>query len=188
MRWADEGDGKHGLSVINQTKYGYDAVGNQLRLTLLRSPKWPDPVADMGHHSFHYALYPHAGTWKDALTVRKGYEYNYPLTAVVTTAHAGALSATHSFVSVTPENVVLTAVKKAEDAKGLIFRVYEWAGKNATAEFHVPAGATAATVTNMQETPEGSPLTVTGDVVKVAIHPYEILTIRVDYPNGGPKM
>jgi alpha-mannosidase len=40
----------------------------------------------------------------------------------------------------------------------------------------------------MQETPEGSPLTVTGDVVKVAIHPYEILTIRVDYPNGGPKM
>jgi len=188
MRWADEGDGKHGLSLINQTKYGYDAVGNQLRLTLLRSPKWPDPEADMGHHSFHYALYPHAGSWKDALTVRKGYEYNYPLTAVVTTAHAGALPATHSFVSVTPENVVLTAVKKAEDTKGLIFRVYEWAGKNATAEFHVPAGASGATVTNMQETPEGSPLTVTGDVVKVAIHPYEILTIRVDYPNGGPKI
>jgi alpha-mannosidase len=188
MRWADLGDGKHGLSLINQTKYGYDAVGNQLRLTLLRSPKWPDPEADMGHHSFHYALYPHAGSWKDALTVRKGYEYNYPLTAIVTTAHAGALPATHSFVSVTPENVVLTAVKKAEDTKGLIFRVYEWAGKNATAEFHVPAGASGATVTNMQETPEGSPLTVTGDVVKVAIHPYEILTIRVDYPNGGPKI
>jgi alpha-mannosidase len=188
MRWADLGNGKHGLSVLNQTKYGYDAVGNQLRLTLLRSPKWPDPEADMGHHSFHYALYPHAGSWKDALTVRKGYEYNYPLTAIVTTAHAGALPATHSFVSVTPENVVLTAVKKAEDTKGLIFRVYEWAGKNATAEFHVPAGASGATVTNMQETPEGSPLTVTGDVVKVAIHPYEILTIRVDYPNGGPKI
>jgi hypothetical protein len=28
---------------------------------------------------------------------------------------------------------------------------------------------------------------VSGDVVKVPIHPYEILTIRVDYPNGGPK-
>src|SRR5205814_1670135 len=61
MRWADLGDGKHGLSVINNTKYGYDAVGNQLRLTLLRSPKWPDPDADMGHHHFQYALYPHAG-------------------------------------------------------------------------------------------------------------------------------
>jgi alpha-mannosidase len=192
MRWADLSgpgpDGKiHGLSVINNSKYGYDAAGNVLRLTLLRSPVWPDPEADRGHHHFHYALYPHAGTWKDALTVRHGYEYNYPLTAVITTAHPGSLPASHSFASVSPENVVLTAVKKAEDASGLIFRVYEWAGKDTTAEFHVPPGATSATVTNMQETPEGSALAVTGDVVKVPIHPYEILTIRVDYPNGGPK-
>ena len=95
----------------------------------------------MGHQHFQYALYPHAGTWKDAMTVRHGYEYNYPLTAVVATAHSGALPASHSFASVTPENVVLTAVKKAEDAKGLIFRVYEWAGKDATVELHVPPGA-----------------------------------------------
>jgi alpha-mannosidase len=190
MRWADLGDGKHGLSVINNSKYGYDAVGNQLRLTLLRSPKWPDAEADMGHHHFHYALYPHAGTWKDALTVRHGYEYNYPLTAVVTTAHAGSLPAQHSFASVTPENVVLTAVKKAEDAKGLIFRVYEWGGKSSTVEFHVPAGATGATVTNLMETAEileGGPLKVEGDVVKAPIKPFEILTIRVDYPTGGAK-
>ncbi len=187
MRWADLGDGKHGLSVLNNSKYGYDAVGNTLRITLLRSAKWPDPEADMGHHHFHYALYPHAGTWKDALTVRHGYEYNYPLTAVVTTAHAGSLPAEHSFASVEPVNVVLTAVKKAEDANGLIFRAYEWAGKESTVEFHVPAGATGATVTNMMETAEGSPLAVDGDVVKAPIHPYEILTIRVDYPNGGPK-
>ncbi len=75
-------------------------MGNLLRLTLLRSPKWPDPDADMGHHHFHYALYPHAGTWKDALTVRHGWEYNYPLEAVATTAHAGSLPAEHSFASV----------------------------------------------------------------------------------------
>jgi alpha-mannosidase len=192
LRWADLSgtgpDGKvHGLSILNQNKYGYDAVGNVLRLTLLRSPKWPDAEADMGHHHFHYALYPHAGTWKDALTVRHGYEYNYPLTAVVTTAHPGALPPSHSFASVSPENVVLTAVKKAEDANGLIFRVYEWAGKETIAEFHVPPGATGATVTNLMETPESKPLPVTGDVVKAPIHPYEILTIRVDYPNAGPK-
>jgi alpha-mannosidase len=198
MRWADisgaGSDGKvHGLSVLNTSKYGYDAVGNVLRISLLRSPKWPDAEADMGHHHFHYALYPHAGDWKDALTVRHGYEYNYPLTAVVTTAHAGSLPPSHSFASVTPENVVLTAVKKAEDANGLIFRVYEWAGKDSTAEFHVPAGATSATVTNLMETPEGQSLPLThnasgdGEVVRAPIHPYEILTIRVDYPAAGPK-
>jgi alpha-mannosidase len=188
MRWADLGDGKQGLSVLNQSKYGYDAVGNMLRLTLLRSPTEPDPEADQGHHHFHYALYPHPGSWQDALTVRHGWEYDYPLSAVVATAHAGSLPERHSFASVAPDNVVLTAVKKAEDANGLIFRVYEWAGKTATAEFHVPSGATGATVTNMMEAPEGAPLAVAGDLVKVPIHPYEILTIRVDYPSGGPKM
>ncbi len=197
MRWADlsgtaGSNGVHGLSILNNSKYGYDAAGDTIRITLLRSPKWPDAEADMGHHHFHYALYPHAGTWKDALTVRHGWEYNYPLTAVVTTAHPGSLPAEHSFASVTPENVVLTAVKKAEDANGLIFRVYEWAGKQSTVEFHVPPGATGATVTNMMEVPEGDPLplahdSATGDVVKVPIKPYEILTIRVDYPNAGPK-
>jgi alpha-mannosidase len=187
MRWADLGDASHGLSILNQDKYGYDAVGNLLRLTLLRSPTWPDPEADQGHHHFHYAIYPHAGTWKEAGTVRKGWEYNYPLTAVATTAHAGTLPAAHSFVSVAPENVVLTAVKKAEDANGLILRVYEWAGKTGTAEFHVPAGATAATVTNMSETPEGTPLELKDGVVKAPIHPYEILTVRVDYPEAAKK-
>lgn len=185
LRWADLGDGKHGLSILNQTKYGYDGVGNQLRLTLLRSPKWPDPDADMGHQNFRYALYPHAGSWKDAMTVRRGYEYNYPLQGVVAAAHPGTLSAQHSFASVAPENVVLTAVKKAEDANGIIFRVYEWAGKEGTVEFHVPPGAQSATVTNLMEQPEGSALQVAGDVVKAPIHPYEILTIRVDYPNPG---
>jgi alpha-mannosidase len=192
LRWADlsgtGADGKvHGLSVLNQSKYGYDAAGNVLRLTLLRSPIDPDPEADRGHHHFHYALYPHAGTWKEALTIRHGWEYNYPLTAVVTAAHPGTLPASHSFASVAPENVILTAVKKAEDANGLIFRAYEWAGKDSTVEFHVPAGATGATVTNMMETPEGAALPVAGDVVKAPIHPYEILTIRVDYPSDGPK-
>ncbi|MGB7549142.1 MAG: glycosyl hydrolase-related protein [Terracidiphilus sp.] len=181
------GDGRHGLSVLNGSKFGYDVVGNVLRLTLLRSPKWPDTDADKGRQHFHCALYPHVGSWKDALTVRHGWEYNYLLTAVVTTAHAGSLPASHSFASAEPGNAVLTAVKKAEDANGLIFRVYEWAGKSATVEFHVPSGATGATVINLMETPEGRPLPLAGDVVRAPIHPYEILTIRVDYPNGGPR-
>ncbi|HTW60161.1 MAG TPA: glycoside hydrolase family 38 C-terminal domain-containing protein, partial [Terracidiphilus sp.] len=182
MRWADLGDQKHGFSLLNKDKYGYDAVGNLLRLSLLRGPTWPDPEADQGPHHFDYALYPHAGTWKDALTVRHGWEYDYPLEAVVTTAHQGPMPAQHSFASVGPDDVVLTAVKKAEDANGLIFRAYEWAGKDATAEFHIPPGSTGATVTNLMETPEGGALETAGDVVRVPIHPYEILTIRVDYP------
>ena len=187
MRWADLGDGEARDEPAEPDQVRLRRSGQRVAADAAALAYLAGSGGRPGHQHFHYALYPHAGTWKDALTVRHGWEYNYPLTAVVTTAHAGSLPAEHSFASVSPDNVVLTAVKKAEDEKGLIFRVYEWAGKSATAEFHVAAGATSATVTNLMETPEGSPLTVTGDVVTVPIHPYEILTIRVDYPGGGQE-
>ena len=184
LRWADLGDGQHGFSLLNNSKYGYDAKDNVLRITLLRSPTWPDPEADRGHQHFTYALYPHAGDWKQALTVRHGYEYNYRLQAIQVEAHSGSEPAEHAFVTVEPENVVLTAMKKAEDSSALIVRVYEWAGKSSDVKIHVPKGAQGATVTNLMEKPEGAALRVAGDTVTASIHPYEILTIQVNYPEG----
>ncbi len=184
QRWADLGDGQHGFSLINESKYGYDDAGNMLRLTLLRSPTWPDPEADRGHHHFSYALYPHAGDWKQALTVRHGYEYNYELQTMQLAAHAGSLPAEHSFVSLQPESVVLTAIKKAEDSDSLVFHAYEWAGKSGEVTFKVPDGATGATLTNLLEQPEGSPLTISGAQLTVPIRAFEILSLRVDYPHG----
>jgi alpha-mannosidase len=181
LRWADLGDGQHGFSLLNNSKYGYDDKDNVLRISLLRSPTWPDPEADRGHHHFTYALYPHGGDWKQALTVRHGYEYNYRLQAAQVQSHIGSLPAKYSYVTVKPENVVLTALKKAEDTNGLIFRVYEWAGKSSDVEIHLPKGATGATVTNLMERPEGAALKIVGDTVTAPIHPYEILTICVDY-------
>jgi alpha-mannosidase len=183
MRWADLGDSEHGFSLINEAKYGYDAKDNVLRLSMLRSPTWPDPVADRGQQHFSYSLYPHAGTWKQARTERAGYEYNYGLRAMQVESHTGSLPAEHSYLSVAPENVVLTAVKKAEDDNGLIFRVFEWAGKQSEVTFTVPPGATAATETNLMEKTVGAPLPLSGDKVTIPIHPYEILSLRVDYPH-----
>jgi alpha-mannosidase len=182
MRWADLGDERQGFSLINDSKYGYDALGNTLRLTLLRSATWPDAEADQGRQRFTYELYPHAGSWKQALTVRRGYELNTPLKGTQVFAHAGTMPASHSFVAVENANVTLSAVKKAEDADGLVFRMYEWAGKTAEVKLHVPAGAVSAVETNMMEKPEGQRLPMTGDVVTVAIKPYEILTLQVTYP------
>ena len=186
LRWADLGDGHHGFSLINNCKYGYDARDNVLRLSLLRSPTWPDPVADRGRQQFSFALYPHAGDWKQALTVRHGFDFNYTLKAMQVEAHAGALPARHSFVSAEPENVVLTAVKKAEDGNGLVFHLYEWAGKAGEIKLEVPPGAEGATETNLMEQPEGQPLQVEGNQVSLPVKPYEIVAVKVDY-SGGEK-
>ena len=100
LRWADLGDATQGVSILNDSKYGYDAVGNTLRLTLLRSPTWPDPDADQGPQHFTYEIYPHTGPWQTAQTVHRGYELNTPLTAQQVFPHTGSLPPTHSFASI----------------------------------------------------------------------------------------
>ena len=181
LRWADLGDTMQGVSILNDSKYGYDALSNTLRLTLLRSPTWPDPDADRGTQHFRYAIYPHAGSWKDAETMRLGYELNDRMQGSQVFAHQGAYPPEKSFASVDTSNVTLTAVKKAEDSNALVFRMYEWAGRSSEVKLHVPAGAQSAMLTNLMEKPEGGPLAITGDTVTVPIEPYEILTVSVAY-------
>jgi alpha-mannosidase len=185
MRWADISDGKHGLSLLNDCKYGYDAKGNVLRLSLLRSPEWPDPHADEGHHEFTYSIYPHSGGWKEALTIRQGYELNYKLISLPAGKHQGALPPEHSFLQMPSENVIVSAVKKAEDDKALIVRFYEWSGKQGEINLQLPPGAESARETDLMEKPLGA-LSMSGNVVKVPTKPYEIKTIKVQF-SGMPQ-
>ena len=182
LRWADIGDGKNGFSLINESKYGYDAKGNVLRLSLLRSPTWPDPEADQGHQHFSYALYPHAGSWKEALTVRQGYDFNYRLSAMQIEPHSGKMAGRLSFVTTDQKNVVVTAMKKTEDGDGLLVRFYEWAGKGGRVTLTLPKGVASATLANLMEKPEGEALPVSGGQnVTVPVTPFEIQTVIVHY-------
>ena len=187
IRWGDLGDGSHGFSILNNSKYGYDAEDNVLRLTLLRSPADPDPDADQGPHHFVYALYPHAGTWKEALTERQGWGFNYKLKVIQTEKHAGALPAEHSFISVEPSNIILTTVKKAEDDNALILRFYEWAGRDTQAQINLPHSAVSATATNLIEVPEAAPIQVRNNSITVEAKPYSINSIKVTFREVGPE-
>ncbi len=180
QRWADISDSKHGLSLMNDSKYGYDAKGNVLRLSLLRSPEWPDPHADEGHHEFTYSLYPHGGGWKEALTIRRGYELNYKLIAVSVAKHEGKLPPQHSFLQSQQDNIVVSALKKAEDSNALILRFYEWAGKSGDVTLQLPPGAASASEADLMERPT-SGVTISNQILKVPTKPYEIKTIKVQF-------
>lgn len=180
IQWADISDTAHGLSLLNDSKYGYDAKGNVLRLSLLRSPEWPDPHADEGVHHFTYSVYPHPGGWKDALTVRQGYELNYKLVAMQVERHRGSLPASKSFITVQPENVVLTALKKAEDGgKDWIVRFYEWAGKEADVRIELPASPASASEADLMERPLKDLAVQSSSSVTIHTKPYEIKTVRL---------
>ena len=180
QRWADLSESTHGFSLLNDCKYGYDAKGNVLRLSLLRSPEWPDPHADEGPHEFTYSLYPHSGGWREALTVRQGYELNYKLFSLQTEKHEGQLAAEHSFVQMYPDNLILTAMKKAEDGSGVVLRFYEWAGREGDARLALPAEVESASETDLMERTTG-PLSVQNGEVTVHTRPYEIKTIKVQF-------
>jgi alpha-mannosidase len=180
LRWGDLSDTSHGLSLLNASKYGYDAKGNVIRLSLLRSPAWPDAHADEGFHEFTYALYPHTGDWKAAETERRGFELNFPLIPVTTEPRQGVLPASHSFGQIEPGNVILTAVKKAEDNAALIFRFFEFEGKTSEVHLHFPEAATQAAQVNLMEK-QDAPLSLQdgGKETTVTVHPYEIVTVKV---------
>lgn len=100
-------------------------------------------------------------------------------------SHTGELPAEHSFVAVSKNNIVITAMKKAEDTNALIFHMYEWAGKDGDVVVKVPTGGTAATETNLMEKPEGRGLSLKDNAVTVHVRPFEIVAFRVDYPRSS---
>ncbi|HLF14670.1 MAG TPA: glycoside hydrolase family 38 C-terminal domain-containing protein [Bacteroidota bacterium] len=197
QRWADLSGADYGVSLLNRAKYGYDIKDNVMRLSLLRSPKWPDPTADRGMHEMEYALYPHAGDWKDANTVRRGYEYNNPLIAQTRTATgktstagmdskpAGAtggksLPASGSFVGLEPENLILTGLKKAEDSDAWIVQWYESEGKETEAVLTLPAAPKSAVISDFLEGDRG-PLHAEGKVLKVKTRAAGMRTVKITF-------
>jgi alpha-mannosidase len=94
--------------------------------------------------------------------------------------HQGSLSPEHSFLQVQPDNVIVTALKRAEDENSLVLRFYEWAGKEGEVTIQLPPGAESAAETDLMEKPMGT-LTVQNAAVSLHTKPYEIKTIKVQF-------
>ena len=80
QKWADLSEHGYGISLLNDSKYGYSIRENAMKLSLLRSPAHPDPAADRGDHHFVYALLPHTGDVKEGETIREAAKLNLPAT------------------------------------------------------------------------------------------------------------
>lgn len=116
-----------GFAVLSDCKYGYRVKDGYISLNLLRSPKRPDPECDMGKHYFGFAMYPHAGNWKNSDLVKKAYCYNYPLMV------CDFLPSIERLVDDKNENVIVETIKPSHDGKGIVARIYERYGEDCTA-------------------------------------------------------
>jgi len=196
QKWMDHTneDGSYGVSLLNDSKYGFDTADDMIRMTLLRSARNPailladfgypvnkeelNELTDQGEHHIAYALYPHSFDFREALTVRKAYEFNYPLISFAETGHKGELPKVHSFMSAQPENIVLTVVKKAEDSDDGIIRFYETSGKDTKAEIRIAKNLKGVRETDLLEN-ETSEISIRKEVIEVSTSKNEIKTIKI---------
>jgi alpha-mannosidase len=140
----------YGVSILNNGKYSYDICGHVISLTVLRSPVYANHLPavpqeggyysfmDQGIQHFQYHLVPHAGGWESGDTVRQAAMLNQPVRILPAFSHPGVLPLNHSFISVQPENIILCALKQAEDGGGWIIRAYETAGRETKAVINAP--------------------------------------------------
>ncbi|MEK3854145.1 alpha-mannosidase [Cytobacillus sp. FSL H8-0458] len=170
-QWADLSEPDYGVSLLNDSKYGYDIKENFMRLTLLKSAIHPDPQADQGQHSFTYSLYPHIGDWREAKTVEKAWELNDPAFTV-----EGKWAMEESFLDTDSDHVWIDAVKPANDGNGMIVRFHEYEGRRGKVLLNIRKDITSWVETNLMEDPLGGEFT---GPIELDIKPYEIKTIRI---------
>jgi alpha-mannosidase len=127
----------YGVSLMNDAKYSYSIHNKEMAMTVLRSPiyahhdpKVPDAdghytFIDQGIQTFHYTIFPHEGSWEQAGTVKRAAELNQRPIALIETYHEGELPQIDSFLTVDQDNLIVSAMKKAEDSDDMIVRVYE---------------------------------------------------------------
>ena len=173
-RWADLSEPGCGLALLNDCKYGHATYRNVMQLSLLRSPKSPDPVADIGRHQFRYSLMPHAGDLRAAGVIPTARAFNVPLLIQPTGAAAGE----RSFFNVNNPAVVIDTVKQAEDSKSIIVRLYESHGTRGQVKLTSGLPVQRVTRCNFLEEDEAKLMWHNGGVT-FAVRPFQIVTLKL---------
>ena len=172
-RFADLSEHGFGVALLSAATYGWSTLGGEMRMTLLRSPRWPDPGADRGSHELAFAAFPHAGGWQAAGVTAEALRFNAPLLVGDGDAEPRSWFAC--------EELMVDTVKPAEDGDAMIVRGYEPHGARGTARLRVGVPFGEAWFANLLEDRTG-PAEVDGDEIVVPFRPFEIVTVALSRP------
>lgn len=178
--YIDLSEAAYGAALLNDCKYGYRAADGELDINLLRSPTYPDPKADRGEHEFTYALLPHDGDWVNGAVYKEGYALNVPLRPVAAARNGGGrLDAKAALMEIDGPHVMIETVKRAEDSRDFIVRLYETAGGKSHARLKLNFPYSRLEWVDLLEEPlEGTPQVEGGELLMV-FSPFEIKTLKV---------
>ncbi len=175
QRFMDVSEDGYGVALLNDSKYGHDALDGNMRITLIKSPNSPNIDSDREAHEFTYVLYPHVGSWREGGVAHAARALNMPVIAL-----PGMGEITRHFVRVDgAESVFIEAVKAAEDRSGdVIVRLNEGFGRRAKARLSFDARFAHAELCDLGENPK-SDLALSACAVEVEMKPFTIATVRL---------
>lgn len=171
-KWADLSEEGYGVSLLNDSKYGYNIKDNAMKLSLLKSAKYPDTEADMGEHDFTYALYPHQGTIIEGGVIEEANYLNLPARAA-----AGAFADSRRIVCLDGEGVQIDVVKKAEDDNAIVVRFHECRGGRRKVTLSSEFDVKRFVPCNLLEHDCGE--ATEGSSAELTLHPFEIRTMKM---------
>uniref|UniRef100_A0A673YP52 alpha-mannosidase n=1 Tax=Salmo trutta TaxID=8032 RepID=A0A673YP52_SALTR len=168
-KWADLSEHGFGVSLLNDSKYGYSVYQNTLTLSLLRAPKAPDANADMGSHQFTYAVMPHTGTFQEASVIQWAYNLNNPLRLI---DHApGFHTASRSAFSVSAAAVILETIKQV----GILLRKSSGLVLHAACFIYSVVYHSSCDLLERVDPSRPAPITASG--ISISFNPFQIVSL-----------
>lgn len=174
-RWVRLAEDDWGVAVANESTYGWDVTRHrrdgggtysQLRASLLRAPRFPDPDTDQGQHSFAFTIRP-ASSVPDAIA--EGHRLNLPLR----TARGRPVEPV-----VRVDGAVVESVSMLDG--DLVVRVYEATGQRSRMLLRCPGARTARGVDLLyRDTDRAVALHDDPDGWGAELRPFQIATVRL---------
>lgn len=213
--WVDLSGGERGLCVISRGLPEYEILDTERReivVTLLRAvgflgagsemqtaevgagPNIATPEAQIQRKiTYSLSLLPHPGSWNQVEVWRQAMTCNNSPRVYTTgmdknqSAPTGVTApSSRSFLMVEGKNVVLSALKKAENGDSLILRLYNPSDTPSQAIIQMPFTPARVQLAGLDEqsrtftADEPGPVLEPGGRVKMVVPPKKIMTLRID--------
>jgi len=191
-------EGEKGLGILNKGLPEYEAKADgTIALTLLRSIGWlsqddlssRDRLAGpkmfvrdaqcLGEYTFEYAVLPLSGPWEAMPVYHQQNRYNVPVKCLQIPWQDERLPTRLDFVRISPEGLIVSAVKKAYSNNDAIIRLVNPTSKSLKGRLEILIGIKDAWLADLNEEKIDEITTRNGSEIYLTVEAKKIITIRI---------
>ncbi len=182
-RFMDLSEPGRGLSILDDGRYGRSFNDSTMGLSLLRSPRMPDPEADRGMHRFTVSFMPHGGDWRAAGVWAEAEALCRPLKRLGKGVGTGESEAPFRCRVDGAAHLEIAAFKPSEQGGHRVLRLVEVHGGAGDVEIEWARTPSSVRAVDLHErTSIDIDMSHDGDRTRLAISPFQIVTLLVDHP------